>query len=110
MRAIAMSNGYTGKIYVIWDIPHDNVSGYEVIRNGKIIASSFSEEPAEFIHPTMFDHDHHTNLFKKDSLRQLMFVDENIQAYQKYEYRVIAKRYDEEGNLMEENKSDMMFV
>ena len=110
MRAIVISNSYTGKIYVVWDIPHDNISGYEVIRNGKVIASSFLEEPSEFTSPTMFDHDHHTNLFKKDSLRQLMFVDENVQPYQQYEYRVIAKRYDENKQLMEEIKSDMMFI
>lgn len=110
MRAMVIPSSYTGKIYVVWNIPHDDISGYEVIRNGKVIASSFFEEPSEFIHPTMFDNDHHTNLFKKDSFRQLMFVDENIQAYQNYEYRVIAKRYNEDGKLMEEIRSDMIFV
>lgn len=67
MKAIGISNPYTsGKVYIIWDIPHDKINGFEVYRDNKLIATSFSEEGLHvFIPPTMFDHDHHTNLFKK---------------------------------------------
>lgn len=111
MEAHAISNGYTsGKVYIIWEIPHGNISGYEIDRNGVTIASSFTEEPAEFVGPTLFDHDHHTNLFRKESHKQLMFVDENVQPYQKYEYQVIAKRVNDSGEVMELIESDFMYI
>jgi hypothetical protein len=111
MQAKAISNGYTsGKVYIIWEIPHDKISGYEIDRNGITIASSFLEEPSEFIQPTMFDHDHHTNLFRKDSTKQLMFIDENVQPYQEYEYQVIAKRINENGDTLGQIESDFMYV
>ena len=35
MQVRAISNGYTtGKVYVIWEIPHDKITGYEIYRNG----------------------------------------------------------------------------
>jgi hypothetical protein len=95
MKAIAISNGYTsGKVYVIWDIPHDGITGYEVFRDGTLIATSLpdAETPVVFENPTMFDHDHHTNLFKKDSTHKLMFVDDAVHQYQAYTYQVIATR------------------
>lgn len=111
MQAIAISNGYTsGKVYIIWEIPHENINGYEIDRDGKTIASSFFEEPTEFIQPTMFDHDHHTNLFKKDSTRKLMFIDENVKPYQEYEYQIIAKRINDAGDTIEQIESDFMYV
>ena len=111
MQAIAVSNGYTsGKVYVIWEIPHNDITGYEIICNGVVIASSFTEEPSEFINPTMFDHDHQTNLFKKDSHFKLMYIDENVHRYQEYEYKVIARRINEDGNVMEEITSDSIFI
>ena len=111
MEAHAISNGYTsGKVYIIWDIPHGNINGYEIERNGVVVASSLAEEPTEFVSPTLFDHDHHTNLFKKDSTHQLMFVDENVYPYQRYEYQVIAKRLSNSGEVMETIKSDCMYI
>lgn len=111
MEAHAISNGYTsGKVYIIWEIPHDDISGYEIDRDGVTIASSFTEEPAEFVSPTLFDTDHHTNLFRKGSTKQLMFVDENVHPYQKYEYQVIAKRVNESGEIMEQLESDFMYI
>ena len=53
MQARIISNGYTsGKVYIVWDIPHGNITGYEIDRNGETIASSFFEEPSEFVSPT----------------------------------------------------------
>ena len=114
MEAHAISNGYmTGKVYIIWEIPHDDISGYEIDRNGVTIASSLTEDEegkAKFVSPTMFDHDHHTNLFKKDSTKQLMFVDENVYPYQHYEYQIIAKRINDIGEVMEQIESDFIYV
>lgn len=112
MEAHAISTGYTtGKVYIIWDIPHDNVSGYEILRDGKVVATSFSEEGLKiFISPTMFDSDHHTNLFVKNSTHQLMYVDESTNQYQHYEYQVIAKRLNGDGTVIEEIKSNPMYI
>ena len=34
MKAIGISNPYTsGKVYIIWDIPHDKINGFEVYRD-----------------------------------------------------------------------------
>lgn len=111
MKANAVSNGYmSGKIYIIWEVPYDGLTGFEINRNGETIASSFFEKPSEFVQPTMFDHDHHTNLFRKDSTRKLMFVDENVQRYQHYEYQVIAKRISDTGDIIDQIKSDFMYV
>ena len=111
MEAHAISIGYTsGKVYIIWEIPHDKINGYEIDRDGITIASSFSETPAVFEQPTLFDTDHHTNLFKKDSKNKLMFIDEKANPYQTYEYQVIAKRVDENGNIMEQIESDFMYI
>lgn len=112
MKAIGISNPYTsGKVYIIWDIPHDNINGFEVYRDNELIATSFSEEGLHvFIPPTMFDHDHHTNLFKKDSTHQLMYVDEDVYKYQHYEYKVVAIRKDENGNNVEIIESEPIFI
>ena len=111
MKAIGISNPYTsGKVYIIWEIPHDKITGYEIYRNNILIASSLKEEPDVFTHPTLFDHDHHTNLFKKDSTHKLMYVDESIDRYQHYEYKVIASRKDENGNTLETIESKPIYV
>lgn len=112
MQAMAVSNGYmTGKVCVIWEIPHDKINGFEIYRDGNLIASSLQEEGLHtFIPPTMFDHDHHTNLFKKDSNYKLMYIDESVYKYQNYEYKVIAVRLDENGTEVERIESDLMSV
>lgn len=111
MQAIAISNGYTtGKVYIIWDIVYDEITGYEVYRNDVLIASSLIEDKAEFVNPTMFDHDHHTSLFRKDSTFKLMYVDENVNRYQEYTYKVIAKRINEDGMVMDEIISNTVTI
>ena len=111
MRAIAISNGYmSGKVYIVWEIPHDKITGFEVKRNDAVIASSSTEDKNIFVSPTMFDHDHQTNLFKKDSHFKLMYVDENVHRYQEYKYSVVAKRLDSENNLIEEVISNPIFI
>lgn len=112
MKTIAISNGYvTGKVYVIWEIPHDKINGFEIYRDGNLIATSFSEKGLQvFIPHTMFDHDHHTNLFKKDSHFKLMYIDEEVYKYQEYKYEVIAIRKNTDGTIMESIKSDPIYV
>jgi len=112
MQAIAISNGYTtGKVYVIWEIPHDKINGYEIYRDGKLIASSLNKDgDKEFVPPTMFDHDHQTNLFRKDSRNKLMYVDENVYTYQNYKYEVTAFRRDENEVIVETISSEPIYV
>jgi hypothetical protein len=112
MQAIAISNGYTtGKVYIIWEIPHDKINGFEIYRDGKLIASSLQEEGLHvFVPPTMFDHDHQTNLFRKDSPYKLMYVDENVYTYQHYEYQVVALKLNEENEVMERIESNTIGI
>lgn len=112
MRVIGISTGYTPGVYIIWEVPHENITGYEVYRNEQMIASSLlesEEERAEFVQPTVFDHDHQTNLFKKDSIFKLMYVDEDVHRHQFYEYKVVAKRI-VDGVVMEEITSNDVHI
>ena len=79
------------KVYIIWQIPNHQVTGYEIYRNDVLIASSVDNNEKIFVSPTLFDNDHHTNLFRKDSANKLMYVDEDVQRYQCYSYKVVAK-------------------
>ena len=119
MQVKAVSNGYTtGKVYIIWEIPHDKINGYEIYRDGKMIASSLEAEEAEevedgldiFTQPTVFDHDHHTNLFKKESTHQLMYIDESVCKYQNYTYEVVAFRKNDDGVVVETIHSKPVYV
>lgn len=111
MKAHAISTGYTtGKVYIIWDIPHDMITDYDIVRDGKVIATSTEEEGHKvFTSPTMFDSDHHTNLFVKNSTHQLMYIDESVNQYQQYEYQVVAKRL-VDGVAVEEIQSNPMYI
>lgn len=112
MQLITISNGYTtGKAYIIWEIPHNKINGYEIYRDGKLIASSLKEEnPDVFTQPTMFDHDKHTNLFRKDSTHKLMYIDESVHQYQAYSYKVVAKRLNENNVAIEAIESNTTTV
>lgn len=111
MQAVAISNGYlSGKVYIVWEVPHEGINGYDIYRNGTLLATSLGEEGEKFVSPTMFDTDHQTNLFKKDSTFKLMYVDENVSKYQKYEYKVIATRTGENGAVMEVIESNTMTI
>lgn len=91
MEMHLISSGYIPNcVHIIWKIPCDGITDYEVYRDGKLIASTALG--SEFVSPTLFDHDHHTNLFKKDSTHMLMYVDEDVHKYQHYTYKVVAKR------------------
>lgn len=127
MKVKAFSSGYmNGKVYVIWDIPYDEVNYFELWRNDIMLkqtevgskgipvsATSIHtdlEKSNPFIHPCLFDHDHHTHLFWKDSNHQLMYVDEEVQKFQEYKYYIIGKRIDENGKILDEMKSNMVYV
>lgn len=127
MKLRTMSNGYTtGKVYAIWDIPYDEMNYYELWRNGVIIQQTELdnkgvpvgptaihtdlEDANPFVHPCLFDHDHHTHLFWKDSNHQMMFIDEEVFKYQEYWYLVIGKRINENGDVMDEIRSNVSYV
>lgn len=107
MRLIAISSGNPpNKVYLIWEIPFNGNIAYTVHRDGKVIADNLpdNESKVDFEHPTLFDHDHGTNLFTKDSTHKLMYVDENVNRYRHYEYKVTAKRLDEGMEIIESNE------
>lgn len=127
MKATAISNGYmTGKVYLIWEIPYEKINYFEVWRNGNMIASTplgkdkkplqesyihtDLEKAQPFVHPCLFDRDFHTNLFRKDSPWQLMYVDEDVQKFQEYEYYVIGTRIDEDGSRHENVESEKVYI
>lgn len=104
----AYGNAYMGYkldgncAYIVWRIPHENYNSFELFRDGERIAySSNREETHEFFeHPHPFDHDHCTNLFRKDSPYKLWFKDEGVQRFQTYTYHVVARDIAEDGRIM----------
>ena len=126
MRAIGISNGYMSeRVYIIWDIPHDKINYYEVWRDKQIIAQSQIDDSGKpiappihtdlekanpFIHPCMFDHDHHTNLFWKDSTHMLMYVDDTVHKFQQYKYHVVARRIDDNGQMQDMVVSNDIYI
>lgn len=123
MNLMALANGYTSRnVYLIWNIPYDKINYYEVLRDDvQILHTELDEkgippihvdlEKADpFIHPCLFDHDHHTNLFWKDSTHQLLYVDQNVQKFQEYKYEIVAKRINENGQVMDEIHSNIVWV
>lgn len=124
MNLMALANGYmTGKVYLLWSIPYDKINYFEILRNDIPIAHMrLSEKDGvpyihtdlgnadPFIHPCLFDHDHHTNLFWKDSTHQLMYVDEDVHKFQEYKYEIIAKRINEKEEVMDEIHSNIAWV
>ena len=113
MKIYGISTGYpAGVVHVIWDIPHDKINSYQLYRDGVLIADSTNPEQAKlFQTPTLFDHDHGTNLFKKNTKHQLIYSDtNNVQHYQKYEYHVIAKAINKDGIVTDDITSDILFI
>ena len=93
LRAIWVA--YIQEAQLIWPEPFDNVSKYEIFKNGEL----FMELTAEmFEKPSMFDHDHHTNLFWKTSNHEILVRDYPLNKFQKYSYKVKAYRY--EGDVL----------
>ncbi len=88
IRVTATPSGYTGSIYVVFD-KNDYINKYELYRDGvKIAESENAEGKSDFCQPTVFDHDHHTNLFRKKSTHQLMYEDTNVAKFRQYAYHV----------------------
>ncbi len=103
MELHAYANHYLGKgMFVVWSIPAPNMNSFEVLRDGKRIAYSANRKETHdlFEHPEMFDNDHHTWLFKKDSPYKFIYQDEEPQIYQRYTYEVIARYIVEDGTVM----------
>ncbi len=113
MKIYGISNGYpTGVVHVIWDIPHDKINSYQLYRDGLLIMDSTIPEQAKRIQtPTLFDHDHGTGLFRKNTKHQLIYSDtDNIHRYQEYNYCVVAKAITEDNIVTDEITSDILFI
>lgn len=83
----AVASAYTGSIYVVFN-ENKIVDKYELYRNGELIAATGETDYGPFERPTLFDHDHHTNLFRKDSNHQLMYEDIDVAKFKEYSYYV----------------------
>jgi len=113
MKIYGISNGYVpGTVYVIWDIPHDGINSYQLYRDNVLIADSTNPEQTKlFQNPTLFDHDHGTNLFRKNTKHQLIYTDvNNIQKYQKYEYHVVAKAINKDNIVTDNITSNTLYI
>lgn len=88
--------------YVIWRIPFEHFNSFELYRDGELIAKSTNREETHeiFEHPHPLDHDHCTNLFRKDSPYKLWYRDEGVQRFQTYTYKVIARAIDENSGII----------
>lgn len=94
----ATASSYTNKIYVVFS-EEEHVDKYEVYRDGvKIAEYDTASKLSDFEHPTLFDHDHHTNLFRKESNHQLMYEDGDISRFREYSYYVKYYRGDASWN------------
>lgn len=101
----------SGMVYLVWDIPHDKINSYQVYRNGILLADSTNPEQANlFKKPTVFDHDHWTNLFRKITSHQMMFLDEGTHKYQKYKYHVVAQAISDSGVITDKQISNILLI
>lgn len=94
VKVIATPLSYTNSVHVVFN-ENECISKYELYRDGVKIATSENEEgKSDFSRPTVFDHDHHTNLFRKESNHQLMYKDTSVARFREYAYQVIYWRDD----------------
>ena len=105
---------YIKEVHVIWPIPHEHINKYEVYRDGVLVNEfdQVKEGPpeGEDNHPVFYDHDHHTNLFWKDSLHKVWYRDGDVQDHQRYTYVVKAYKIEEDETILEEITSLPMEV
>lgn len=100
--------GYIKAVQVIFPIPHDKVTTYEIVRDGEVIASI---DALVGVHPSIFDHDKHTNLFWKSSRHELFFQDEDVEKFRTYKYQVRAYRYpDDNTNWYKESDEMEVYI
>lgn len=101
LKAVAVS--YTRTIYVIFD-ENDYIDKYELYRNDVLINTyakddlhfNHQEEDGELIRPCVFDRDHHTNLFFKNSNHEWMYKDTDLDSFQEYKYCIKCYHNDAE--------------
>ena len=112
MRVRVSSSGYvTETNYIVFDIPYEHANQFTIYRDGaKLVSNEPTKGLAPFEHPTMFDMDHQTNLFRKDTMHKLMYIDKDVQKYQRYSYYVIAEHVDENGNVVSSVQSNTYSV
>lgn len=122
MNIKAFYSSYVRQVFVVWDIPDDACNHYELWRDNEKIAEmdylakdipGNHSEPTEeipFVNPCMFDRDHHTHLFFKDSSHQLMYVDTDIQNFTEHSYYVIANVIDEDDTILASFSTNKSYV
>ena len=101
LKAVAVS--YTRTIYVIFD-ENDYIDKYELYRNDVLINTyvkndlhfNHQEEDGELTRPCVFDRDHHTNLFFKNSNHEWMYKDTDLDLFQEYKYCIKCYHNDTE--------------
>ena len=107
MDARAIWIAYIKAVQVIFPIPHEKVTLYEILRDGKVIASIDAKDG---VHPSIFDHDKHTNLFWKTSKHELFYQDEDVEAHSRHKYQVKAYRYPEDTENWYRESNEMEVV
>lgn len=104
LRAIWIA--YIQQTQLIWPEPFDDATKYEVYKDGELFMDITEDM---FLHPTMFDHDHHTNLFWKTSNHENLVLDYTNQKFTKHYYYVKAFKY-EDDILVKKAESKVMEV
>lgn len=91
----AFSVGYLGgKIFVVFGSHFDSFTDFTLYRDDVEIASTKrlkEGEASPFQRPEIFDRDHHTNLFFKDSPYKLLYIDEDVHKFQWYRYKILCE-------------------
>lgn len=104
----AFASMYTKTVYVVFT-DNDYIDKYELYRDDVLVGTFLKDEmffnhqgeSGELVRPCMFDNDHHTNLFFKESTHQWMYEDKDIQPFKEYKYYV--KYYHEDYSVMTDN-------
>lgn len=86
---------------ISFKIPNEYINKIKLYRDNKLIAESKDTEkkggPLEydllkpFELPSMFETDHHTNLFKKFPRPIVLYKDEDVRKYRTYKYEIVLQ-------------------
>lgn len=95
LKARAIWVGYIKAVQVIFPVPCEGVTKYEVYKDGQL---ALQVDAGKEISPSIFDHDKHTNLFWKTSPHELYYQDEDVESFSTHVYAVHAIRESVFGN------------
>lgn len=91
--------GYMNRVIVSWP-KMNGIKKYTVYRNDVIIAETPDDDKTEdpFKEPYLFDHAHHTELFKGGARNWLCYKDDTAAKFQSYVYKLEAT--EENGTIL----------